>query len=327
MLPPLLYALLYIADKLSDGGMQTHLEVPFSTSLFLCSYIGVIVLWLASLFQTVTPFSVEILFTKAFEPEIFWERIPEADASRNENTPTTYKPVPPPLSPHNVSETKADFGNASSVPLQPSNLLPQHEVLLEEALTSDEEILYAGRPILTIDNQYAKRDFIIGCCVSPVVIISLLICIKSFLTGSADTAYTLACCMSGIFAILFGRVAFIFLISPTHWKRKLSHVSYVLTDKRIFIFENNTFTSYSFSDKLCIQTETLGNNVGNIYLAKVGKLNSLLNGIFGKDKEQTVDTTVTVSLSKPMTHLFHVSESEKILALIRECQQKSGMTP
>lgn len=327
VLPPLLYALMYFADKLSNGGMQTYLGVPFSTSLFLCSYIGIIVLWLFSLFQTITPFSVDILFTKTFEPELFWKRIPEADASHDRNTSETISACPPSLPQQGVSETKADFGDEPPVSLQSSNLLPQHETMLKEAVTPDEEILYTGRPVLTIDNQYAKRDFIIGCCISPVVIISLLICIKSFLTNSADTAYTLACCMSGIFTILFGYVSFVCLMSPTHWKRKLGKVSYALTDKRIFIFENKSFTNYNFSDKLCIQTEMLGNNVGNIYLAKSGKLNSLLNGIFGKGKVQAVDTTVTVSLSKPMIHLFQVGEAGKILALIRECQQKAGVTP
>lgn len=321
VMPPLLYALLYFADRLSDGGMQTYLGVPFSTSLFLCSYIGVIVLWLFSLFQTITPFSVDILFTKTFEPELFWERIPEVGTARDGNTSETAAACPPPLPQQGFSETKAEFGGVPPVFLQSSNLLPQHETMLKEEVSSDEVLLYTGRPILSMNNKYAQRDFIIGCCISPVVIISLLICIQCFTEAGADTVYTLACCMSGIFTILFGYVSFVCLMSPTHWKRKLGKVSYALTDKRIFIFENKAFTNYNFSDKLCIQTEMLGNNVGNIYLSKSGKLNSLLKSVFGKGKVQTADITVSVSLSKPMTHLFQVSDPAKILALIKEYQQ------
>lgn len=296
VLPPLLYAILYLVDQFTNSGIQTFLGISFSRTTLLCSYAGIMITWLISLFQTFTPFALENIFLRTFSPEFFLE---------------------------SVSETKVSSNELIHPRLQSSDLLSHHESLLNDSLTGDETILYTGRPIITVNNKYAKRDFIIGCCSLPVTIMMLIISLKLFLEDKSDLTYIIASSMSGVLTIIFSCVSYSFLMSPFHWKRKLSKVSYAISNKRIFIFENKYHQYYNFTDKLNIAYEALTEDIGNIYISKAGKLSSIINSIFGTNTAQVVDNKNSISLSAPLVHLFQVRDARKILALIKEYQQKN----
>ncbi len=296
VLPPLLYAILYLVDQFTNSGIQTFLGISFSRTTLLCSYAGIMITWLISLFQTFTPFALENIFLRTFSPELFLE---------------------------SVSETKVSSNELIHPRLQSSDLLSHHESLLNDSLTGDETILYTGRPIITVNNKYAKRDFIIGYCSAPVTIMMLIISLKLFLEDKSDLTYIIASSMSGVLTIIFSCVSYSFLMSPFHWKRKLSKVSYAISNKRIFIFENKYHQYYNFTDKLNIAYESLTEDIGNIYISKAGKLSSIINSIFGTNTAQVVDNKNSISLSAPLVHLFQVRDARKILALIKEYQQKN----
>lgn len=192
VLPPLLYTILYLVDQFTNSGIQTFLGVSFSKSVFLCSYAGIIVTWIISLFQTFTPFALGCFFLETFEPELFLESTPEIKVSSDEL---------------HLSR------------IQSSDLLSHHESLLKDSLTDDEVVLYTGRPVLTINNKYAKRDFIIGCFSLPVVVTMLIISIKLFLEDKSDFTYIITCSLSSILTVIFSCVSFCFLVSPFRWKK------------------------------------------------------------------------------------------------------------
>lgn len=298
ILPLLLYAILYLADQFTNTGMQTFLGVSFSRTTLLCSYVGIMITWLISLFQTFTPFALENIFLKTFSPELFLE---------------------------SASETKVSSDELIHPRLQSGDLLSHHKSLLKDSLTGDETILYTGRPVIAVNNKYAKRDFMIGCFSLPFTTIMLIISMKLFLEDKSDFTYIITSSMSGILTIIFGYVTYCFLMSPFHWKRKLSKVSYAITNKRIFIFENKSQQYYYFTDKLNIVYEALIRDIGNIYLSKEGKISSIINNIFGKNTAQVVDNKNSISLSVPLAHLFQVQDAKKVLALIKEYQQKNCM--
>lgn len=103
----------------------------------------------------------------------------------------------------------------------------------------------------------------------------------------------------------------------------MREISYAISNKRIFIFENESQQYYYFVDKLNIAYETLTEDVGNIYISKAGRLSSIINSIFGRNTAQVVDNKNSISLSAPLAHLFQVRNAKKVLALIKEYQQEN----
>lgn len=125
----------------------------------------------------------------------------------------------------------------------------------------------------------------------------LTMSIQLFLEHELNFVCLMPASLTGILAIIFGAVAYNLLKAPSNWRRKLGKVSYAISNKRIFIFENNSEQSYSFTDNLNVLYEPLNESIGNIYLSKAGKISSVLNSIFGKNTVQVVDNKSSVSLS------------------------------
>ncbi len=144
VVPHLIFALLYLANWVTQGQAEAELGIGIRHGVLACLYIAPALLWLAGLFTGIFPLSIEQLF-------VHDDGIVNT-ATRAEEA----VPAPPPV----PTDTAA----------------PRHPQL--QALAG--ELLHYSRPEQDVTHVHARTHATIGYCLLPIVLILIALAANSY---------------------------------------------------------------------------------------------------------------------------------------------------
>ncbi len=73
--PHLLFAILYLANRFTQGALAEQLQIPLGQPLFITAFLAVASLWVLNLLTPLMPISVGAIFSLIFEPELWTENV------------------------------------------------------------------------------------------------------------------------------------------------------------------------------------------------------------------------------------------------------------
>lgn len=299
VLPHVLYAVLYMGEKLTSGEFIQGLAC--TPGLFMCSYAGVGAMWALGLLLRAYPFALERLFESRMLSPGDYIGMDEPPAAKG-----------------------ADEGSAVEQVADAADMLPEHRAALAAELKPDEKILRALRPEVTALNRYARSHAIWGKVLAAVAFFAFMLALDGYTSYllKSDARYLSICAVGGALALGFGYCAWGMLRSPARWRAKLSATSYAVTDRRLFIFEGDSVRSFELTPELHMLYDSVPGELCNIFVSKPGRLSRAIGSVFGV-KARGADATAvqSVDLKAPLPGCFHVPESF-YLFLKKLCDQE-----
>lgn len=182
------------------------------------------------------------------------------------------------------------------------------------------EVLYRGKPELDATCKPIKKDFYIGAVLMLVVALFVKIALHA-LDNSA-----LAAGGSFIISLLFFFIALSMLRKSFLWKKKLAKVEYIFTADNIYIVEGSHTQTIPIDNGLNIAHESISENVGNIHLAKSGKVAHFVNKILGSKRRINVlaQDISNISTKEPLHGFYQVKNSKEIYTQLVNLRDKKA---
>ncbi len=294
--PHLLYALLFAADSLFDQVASNAAGISFTHTLFICSWCSILPFWLMALACRMEPLSITNLISNPFDLQSIAQKAYDARQIK--------KPLHPRDTPAVLSDTVAQ------------EILPAHRELLSRHLQDDEQVLHSTRPVADAPNKHTAipQPFFAATTLASVFL--LIFCINA-IQQADGMALVLTLIVMGTLCIVFSAGSIYLYKVPAKWRARLANVSYVVTDKRLFIFEQSHVQAFSLSEKLFIHTEQVQDTTGIIYISRPGLADAMAGLVLGKFAQQDPDRIEGhVALNHPLPGFMNCPEADKVFALI-----------
>lgn len=287
VVPHLLFALLTLIDSFFGEQLSEHLGgLTFSTPLFACAYLSVVVLWLFSLRRAVVPLSAEVLWMELLEnPGLMQTRsaaeVAEMPAGK------TASPVP-------QAEGQGDA--------------PRHPQLQAVAA----ELIWYGRAAAEVYNRRMTPAVFGGGAM--LVLALIMLC-------SVPPLYTVSlsgCALCGVLGAGLGCMGLHFLRTPSRWAKKLRAAEYALSPTTVYIVEGDTLRTLPLDKDLKLHVELVSGTVGSIFMDHP----SLHSHFIGKllTKAGGVNTTSADSDAAPLAGFVHIADAATVYELIKSRQ-------
>lgn len=294
--PHLFYLLLFAADAFFDQVASNTTGITFTHTLFACSWCSIVPFWLIALVCRIEPLSITKWIPHPFDLKNIAEKAYDARQ--------TQKPLHPRETPIALSATVAQ------------EILPLHRELLSQHLQDDEQVLLATRPVADAANKHTgiPQPFFTATTVASVFL--FLFCVN-VIQQANGMALVLALIIMGTLCIVFSACSIYLFKVPAKWRNRLTQVSYVVTDKRLFIFEQSHIQAFSLSEKLFIHTAPLQDNIGIIYISRPGLADAMAGLVLGKFAQQAPDKIEGhVALNHPLPGFLNCPDADKVFAMI-----------
>lgn len=277
LVPHVVFAVLYAANALWDNQLAEAFGLPLSHGLFACAYAAVVLLWFLAFRGVVGPLSVEGLVITWMEPELDLRRSGDEIAaqmdrrsaeSRHESQAKPESPAPlPPLAEERIPADAEVAPPGSALGGQEGEMSaadaewlgrgwsPSHP-RLRELLP---ELLYYGRPNLTVTNVHVRQNRNFG-LVLALLVVPFLVAVAWALIPQ----YPLAAIVPGVLALAFGWTAWKSLAMPHRWREKLSRAEFAFTKTQVFIAEGQELRSFDLDSGLRMQYEEVDRDIATI---------------------------------------------------------------
>ena len=181
-----------------------------------------------------------------------------------------------------------------------------------------EQIIYREKAVLNVQDKRIRRDFCIGVVVMFPVVLFVLIAVHTL-----QFSYLLAG-VSFAISLIFFFVSFSLLRTPSRWKDKLKNVEYIVTSKTLHIIEGEHCQSFAIDHTLNIAHESITEDIGNIYVAKSGKVANIARKIFRTGNIVTLNKSDHISLSEPLPGFYQVKHSKEIFKRLTELKESNS---
>lgn len=285
IVPHFIYALLYAANRFTDGFVASQLSLNLSNDLFLCSYIALVLVWVCAIFFVVYPLSLSVLFAYMFEPEI-------TQCKSTLTSDVNHVITPSEKSPHSFATKK-----------------PKHPAIKEIS----GKLLYCDKPVLGVTNAYIKRMNIIGALIVPVALMFILFSFQSYATS---VVASLVCLFMGILAAV---IAYSYCHIKVKWDKRLRNVEYAITSEAVYIVEGKHVQKISISSNMNLRHEIVQGNIGNVYITEATKMPAIMK----KLNVEIVDLKQSFDFSAPLQGLFQINNSEDVYSLLVSLRKAS----
>lgn len=271
--PNLLFVILYGVNILLGNQLSEAIGLPFSHAFFACAYAAVVLLWMMALFGVVYPLSLEMLFSYFFEAE---------ESSQPSDEQIAKKAAAAPGSPAAENEWE-----------------PAHPKLRELL----PELLYYGRPNLTVTNTYARRDRNFG-------LIIMLFAVPFFSAASylVFLHFPLLTPVPVILLLFFSSFAWRFIRMPRLWRQQLSRAEFAFTKTQIYITDGDELLTFDLNPGLHMLYEEVEGDVATILFDHINHhKNPLIRRLmqFFMKFGETVNTTSKYSVPRGPLHGFY----------------------
>lgn len=293
VVPHLLFALLTLIGRFFGEQLSEHLGgLTFSTPLFACAYLSVVVLWLFSLRRAVVPLSAEVLWMELLENPGLMQTHSAAEVVEMAAGKTA-SPVP-------QAEGQGAAPAAGDVPRHPQL----------QAVAA--ELIWYGRAAAEVYNRRMNPAVFGGGAM--LVFAFMMLC-------SVPPLYTVSlsgCALCGVLGVGLGCMGMHFLRTPTRWAKKLRAAEYALSPTTVYIAEGDTLRTLPLDKDLKLHFELVSGTVGSIFMDHP----SLHSHFFGKllTKAGCVDTTHADSDSAPLAGFVHIADAATVHELIKSRQ-------
>ena len=303
VVPHLFYTILFLVNLFTNEGLTHLLGFEISHTLFACSWGSLLLMWIWAQIARIAPMSI----TNAISSPLDWKALINKAYNARQN-----------------NRQLCTHHSAVAIPANAQALPTQHRDLLSHLIEDNEQVLYTSTPVLHVTNKHARRAVKMGYL--QIAIIMLLLAFASAIaqqTRGNDRLLFLVVPVGLI--LIFSISAYHFFKEPARWRKKLSHVSYTVTNKRILILEGDEARDFKFSEKLLFKSELIDGNVGNIYITRPGLAEALLGAMFARlIDEDAQSAELEPHLSRPLPGLFHIENAEDVTKLIEEQQIRSN---
>ncbi len=289
IIPHFIYALLYVANRLTDGLVASQLSLNLSSDLFLCSYGALVLVWVCANSFVVYPLSLSVLFAYMFNPEITQCK---STLTNDDNHVITSSQA----APHTFSIKK-----------------PKHPAIKGDS----DKLLYCDKPVLGVTNAYIKRMNMVGALIVPV---SLLFLLFSFQSYATSVVASIVCLFLGILA---AAIAYSCCCIKVKWDKRLKNVEYAITSNAVYIIERKHVRKVNISSDMNLRHEIVQGNIGNVYITEAPKMPAIMQ----KVNVEVVDLKNSFDFSAPLQGLFQINNSEdiyRLLVSLREASRKAS---
>ena len=294
--PHLFYLLLFAADAFFDQVASNTTGITFTHTLFACSWCSIVPFWLIALVCRIEPLSITKWIPHPFDLKNIAEKAYDARQIK--------KPLHPRDTPAVLSAIVAQ------------EILPMHRELLSLHLQDDEQVLLATRPVADTVNKHTgiPQPFFAATTVSSVFL--FMFCVN-VIQQANGMALVLALIIMGTLCIVFSACSIYLFKVPAKWRHRLNNVSYVVTDKRLFIFEQSHVQAFSLSEKLFIHAELVRDDIGIIYISRPGLADAMAGLVLGKFAQQAPDKIEGhVALNHPLPGFLNCPDADNVFAMI-----------
>lgn len=340
LVPHVVFALLYAANALWDNQLAEAFGLAISHALFACAYAAVVLLWFLAFRGVVGPLSLEGLVITWMEPELDLRRsgdeiAAEMDCRRAEDSrPKPEPPAPlPPLAEGRLpadaaASTAGSSGSAATAGLPPKNPAgglpaaggawpgqgwsPRHP-RLRELLP---ELLYYGRPNLSVTNVYVRQNRNFGLVLALLVVPFLLVVCAALIPQ-----YPLAAIVPGVLALAFGWSAWKLLAMPGRWREKLSRAEFAFTKTQVLIAEGQVLRSFALDSGLRMMYEEVDGDIATILFDHVDLHKNPVMKLLVKFG--TVDDTNNALLEPgPLQGFQQIDDAPRVSLLLKQLGAK-----
>lgn len=201
----------------------------------------------------------------------------------------------------------------------PHEQTPQAPITPQQ--TSENGILYRGKPKLHIMNAYMRRDVGVGIafCLPALLIALILFSGENKVAPGTDPVllYAAGLLMAAL-GLIFAAFGVHMLLSPRRWRQKLSRQEYIITPTEVQILDaGKIIRRYPIDYTLNLSSEHISGDIGNIYMMNDSKTSGFLKKVFGSEIQVT-DERKNASARMGFYHITGAAGVYKLLEDLRK---------
>lgn len=299
--PHALFGGLMLVDAIAQGALQRWMDLNLGASLFLPSFAACCVLFVVALSGRARPYSLFAFLDEQLDPSLGEEKI----------TPAV-EPAPLPPSSSEVGP------NGDPLSRRHSREYGKHERRVAAMMEPGEIILEETAPVPYAFNRSTRIDLYLSL---PFLLGSLWAFSMAVKLVNQSSGALVA---GGVFAMaaVFLLAGLMLVTSPLRWKKKLAHIDYFLTSKRVILAEGDALRQFRWNGRLHISFASEDGENGSIYLSEETRLTAALGKLLGKGAVNNRETDATGR----MNGLLNIPQAQRVYVLILSLIDKEGGT-
>lgn len=276
--PHALFAVLSLLDTVTGHQLSEEAGLPFSSALFGCTYLAVVLVWCCSLKRAVTPLSLGILWSELFEPEQMRAR----------------------------SDAEVAAAAAQATPAaQGAAAAPRHPELQRAAA----ELVWYGRAVTEVRHPGSLRDILFGGTMAAVALLCLAMATQLYAVSA------LGALAAGVMAAVLGFFGCRILQQPARWKQRLNAAEYGFTASTIYIVEGGSVRTLPLDKNLNLHYEEVSGTIGSIFMDHPDLHSNVFRKLL--TKSGGVETTHAHDPAAPLQGFVQIADAAQVYEQIK----------